>query len=126
MIKYILLWFPMVVIAILNGALRQGTFGKHMPELKAHQVSTLIGSILLGLYIWLLSRVWPFESGGQAITTGLIWLGMTVCFEFLFGRFARKLAWSQMLHDYNLAAGRVWALLLIWITIAPYVFYWVH
>lgn len=30
---------------------------------------------------------------------------------------------SQVLHDYNLAAGRVWVLFLIWLTIAPWVFY---
>ena len=31
--------------------------------------------------------------------------------------------WSRLLHDYNVFAGRVWVVILMWITIAPYVFY---
>jgi hypothetical protein len=29
---------------------------------------------------------------------------------------------SQVLQDYNLLAGRVWVLFLIWLTLAPWVF----
>jgi len=36
MLRYILLWFVMLVIAIGNGALREATFGKILPELRAH------------------------------------------------------------------------------------------
>lgn len=45
--KYVLAWFPMVVIAITNGGLRQAWYGKHLGELQAHQVSTLTAVILL-------------------------------------------------------------------------------
>ncbi len=31
--------------------------------------------------------------------------------------------WKQLFHDYNLAAGRVWTLILLWIGIAPYLFF---
>jgi hypothetical protein len=30
---------------------------------------------------------------------------------------------EQALDDYNIFAGRVWVVILIWITVAPYVFY---
>jgi hypothetical protein len=30
---------------------------------------------------------------------------------------------SQVLHDYNLFAGRVWVLFLVWLAAAPWVFY---
>jgi hypothetical protein len=31
--KYVLAWIPMVFIAIINGAIREGWYGKHVSEL---------------------------------------------------------------------------------------------
>ena len=90
----------MVFIASANSALREGWYGKHLSELQAHQVSTGIGVLLLGLYIWALVRLWRPASGGQALTIGLIWLGMTVAFESLFGHYVAKRSWRNLLHDY--------------------------
>jgi hypothetical protein len=78
-----------------------------MSELRAHQVSTVTGVLLFGVYIWVLIRLWRPESVEQAIAIGLVWLGMTVAFEFLFGRYVAKRSWRDLLHDYNFLAGRV-------------------
>ena len=121
--KYVLAWIPMVFIAIINGAIREGWYGKHVSELQAHQISTVTGVLLFGVYIWALIRLWRPESAGQAITIGLVWLGMTIAFEFLFGHYVAKRLWRDLLHDYNLLAGRVWLVVLLWVTIAPYLFY---
>jgi hypothetical protein len=53
---------------------------------------------------------------------GLLWLGMTVAFAFLFGHYVVKRPWSDLLHDDNLFAGRVWVVVLVWVTMAPYLF----
>ena len=74
LLKYVLAWFPMVPIAIANGAIRQGWYAQHLGELAAHQVSTLTAIVLLGAYIWLIARRWPAESGTQAVLVGLLWL----------------------------------------------------
>ena len=83
--KYVLGWVPMVFIAIANGAPRESWYGKYLSELQAHQLSTVTGILLFGVYIWVLIRLWRPASTGQAMTIGLVWLGMTVAFEFLFG-----------------------------------------
>jgi hypothetical protein len=92
-------------------------------ELHAHQISTVTGILLFGVYIWMLVRIWRPTSTGQALTIGLVWLGMTVAFEFLFGHYVAKRPWRDLLHDYNLFAGRVWLVVLVWVTLAPYLFY---
>jgi hypothetical protein len=113
----------MLAIAIANGVLRQFTFGKVMPELPAHQLSTLIGSILIGLFIYVVIRKWPPASGRQALTIGLSWLVLTLAFEFFMGLVLAGRPLGQVLHDYDLMSGRVWVLLLIWIMIAPWLFH---
>jgi hypothetical protein len=121
--KYVLAWIPIVFIAIANGAFRESWYGKRLSELQAHQISTVTGVLLFGVYIWVLLRLRRPESAGQALTIGLVWLGMTVAFEFLFGHYVAKRSWSDLLHDYDLCAGRVWLVVLVWVTVAPYLFY---
>ena len=72
MTRYFLAWFLMLALAIANGALRQLTFGKRMPELHAHQLSTAIGSVIMGLFIWFIVRLWPPSSSSQAFSSPLM------------------------------------------------------
>jgi hypothetical protein len=123
LIRYVIAWVPMLFIAVANGALRQFTFGKVMPELRAHQLSTAIGSILIGLFIYAVIRTWAPSSAKQALAIGLIWLLLTVIFEFAFGRLVMHRSWVVLLNDYDLFAGRVWVVFLAWLTISPYVFF---
>lgn len=45
-VRYLLFWFLLAVVAVANGVLRQSTYGNHVAELTAHQTS--ISSILAG------------------------------------------------------------------------------
>jgi len=123
MIRLVLAWIPMLVLAVANGALRQLTFGKVLSELRAHQLSTATGSILIGGFIWAVLRLWPLASAGDAWTIGGVWLGLTVLFETAMGRFIQHRSWHELFSDYNLLAGRVWLLFLVWLTLAPSVFF---
>lgn len=123
MVHYILAWIPMLLIAIGNGALRQTVFAKFLPELRAHQLSTLTGAILIGAFIWWVMHIWPPISDHEAITIGLVWSSLTVAFEFFMGLVLMKQPVAKVLADYNLLAGRVWVLFLIWLTLAPWLFF---
>lgn len=122
-IIYAASWIGMVILAIVNGAVREKLYGPFMGELSAHQLSTLSGIILFGLYIWILTGIWRIETSNQAFVIGIMWVIMTVLFEFIFGHFIMNHPWGKLFHDYNLLEGRVWLLVLIWTAIAPYVFY---
>lgn len=118
----ILAWVPMVLVAIANGLFREQVFAKHLNELRAHQASCGTGVLLFGIYVWLIISIWTPESALEAVIMGLIWLVLTVAFEFLFGRLVVGHPWSRLLDDYNLFAGRLWPLVLFWIALAPYLF----
>jgi hypothetical protein len=121
--RYVLAWIPMVFIAVANGALRVLTFGRVLPELRAHQLSTAIGIVILGLYIWAVIRLWPPSSAKQALRIGCLWVLLTIAFEFVFGRVIMVNSWSRLLQDYNLLQGRVWLVFLAWLALAPYTLY---
>ncbi|MEW6194823.1 MAG: hypothetical protein AB1521_06695 [Bacteroidota bacterium] len=121
--KYFLLWFPMVIIAIVNGSIRQFFYTKFLNELAAHQVSVLSGIIFFAVYVWIITGVWKIESSAQAITIGIMWLAMTIIFEFVFGHFVMGNSWEKLLADYNIFKGRLWIVVLIWTAISPYIFF---
>jgi hypothetical protein len=118
--RYLLFWPVLAVIAIINGSLRQFTYGRHMAELAAHQLSTVTGIVLTGATVWALNRVWPIGSARAAWIIGACWLLMTIAFEFGFGHYVAGHSWSRLFADYNLAEGRVWSLFLAWIAVLPY------
>jgi hypothetical protein len=120
---YAAAWAGLVVLAILNGALREKVYGRFLGELSAHQLSTFIGLGVFAVYIWLLTGVCRIASSGQAMVIGAMWLVMTILFEFGFGHYVMGHPWSRLWRDYNLLKGRLWLLVLIWTAIAPYVFY---
>jgi hypothetical protein len=123
MIRYVFAWIPMLVIAVANGAFRQLTFARVMTELHAHQLSTLIGSVLIGVFIRFIIRTWPPSSSRQALIIGILWGLLTVAFETFMGLVLQHLSLPQILHEYNLFAGRVWSLFLIWLVVAPWIFF---
>ncbi len=122
-LTYVLLWIPMVFIAIINALIRQYGYLRFVGELAAHRISTVTGIALFGVYIWFVTGRWRIESTGQAAAIGLLWLAMTVAFEFLFGHYIAGDTWERLLLDYNILAGRVWVLVLLWIAVAPYIMF---
>ncbi len=124
--KYTLAWFGLMVIAVLNGALRTLVYGKRMPELRAHQISCFTGIFLIGIAVYFLNKIWPLETGIQSLIIGLLWLVMTVLFEFGFGHYIMKHPWEKLFHDYRMDKGRLWILVLLWTAIVPYVIYSLH
>ena len=121
--RYLLVWLLLAVVAVVNGIVRQSTYGKSMSDLAAHQVSTLTAIVATGVVVWLVHRAWPLESASQAIAVGGAWLVMTVLFEFSFGHFVAGHPWSRLLADYNLFEGRVWSLFLAWLVLMPWLFH---
>ncbi len=119
---YVMAWVPMVLLAIFNGMVREYFFAQKLSELHAHQLSTVTLIVFLGIYIWTLSQFWRLTSSEQAFKIGLLWLGLTVSFEFLFGHYVMRHSWDKLLQDYNVFAGRIWGLVLVWIVVAPCLF----
>jgi hypothetical protein len=113
----------MVPIAVGNGVFREAVLTPWLGELHGRQASTLLLIALFGVYVLLLTRLWPIESGRQAAVIGLAWLCFTLVFEFGLGLLVSALSWREMLAEYDLAAGRLWVLVPLWVAFAPWLFF---
>lgn len=120
---YIIGWFVLMALAIFNGALRVSTYGKKMPEIRAHQLSCLTGMILIGIAVYFMHFFWPILSGKQALFIGFLWVLITILFEFVFGHYIMKHPWQKLFFDYRLDKGRLWLIVLLWIFFIPLIMY---
>ncbi len=117
------IWFGIMLLAILNGAARDILLVPRLGDVVARAAScvTLAGVILL--VAWLSLRWIDPMSIGDAWTIGVVWLAMTLAFEFLAGHFLFRTPWPTLLADYNLLAGRLWILVLAATVTAPAIAY---
>jgi hypothetical protein len=117
--RALLTWLLLFVAAFTNGAVREFFYARYFDEPAANRVSVGTGILLFGVVIWAVTRVWPFSSPGQAGRIGLLWVAMTVAFEFGFGHFVRGRPWPALFAEYAIWRGRLWPLVLAWLFVAP-------
>lgn len=113
----------MLCVSVANGLVREITYGVWMSELAAHQISTVLGMVALGVVIWLFMLLVPPANSRQAVALGLFWAGLTIAFEFLFFHYVGGHSWAELLANYNVPAGRIWIFLVLWIAAAPSLFF---
>lgn len=122
MLRYFLLWLPMLIIAIGNGLLREAVIKQHFSDAAAHQLSTVSLLLFFSVYIGFVIYRFPPANASQALMIGLSWLLMTLAFEFGFGWW-RGNTWPAMLGEYNIFNGKLWILVPLWVAVAPYLFF---
>ena len=113
-------WFLFMILAIINAGIRNGIYKPIVGDLTAHQISTLIFVIVIFVVTYLILRFSDLNlSGSQALLMGIIWVILTIGFEFIAGHYAFGNSWEKLLADYNILNGRIWSLVLLIEFIAP-------
>ena len=110
-----------MVLAIINGTVRNKVYKPVVGDLTAHQISTAIFVTLIFVVTYLILQVTCLVlTDFSAIVMGAIWVTTTVLFEFVAGHYVFKNPWEKLVADYNLFKGRVWLLVLFASFLAPY------
>lgn len=118
--KALLFWFVLMVLAIGNGTVRLKFIIPFTGLTAGLAISTLMLCVLILGATWLgIGWIGPSDAK-QAWGIGVFWLVMTLGFEFGAGHVLFKKPWSELLVDYNIAKGRIWVLVPIVTTLAPW------
>ena len=116
--KALAAWLLIVIAETVHGVLRQIFIAPRMGDLPARQVGVLVGSVIIFAIAWTCIRWIGARSLGEQIKVGLVWVVITVLFEFGLGT-ALGLPPERLLADYNLAAGGFLGLGLLFMLLAP-------
>ncbi|MBK8228495.1 MAG: hypothetical protein IPK70_15150 [Flavobacteriales bacterium] len=118
--KSLLFWFLLMALAIGNGTVRIKFIIPHTGLTMGLAISTVMLCALILVATWLGIRWLGPADAKQAWGIGLLWLAMTLAFEFGAGHFLFKKPWSELFYDYNIAQGRIWLLVPIVTAMAPW------
>ena len=116
----LLLWILFFPFAIVNAGLREKVWAPRFGEHAGHVVSTVIFLVvlLLAVYAFLRYVDVSYTTTSDLWLLGVLWLVLTVLFEFGFGHYVMGNSWDDLLQDYNMLAGRIWALIpLAWLLV---------
>ena len=119
LLRSVLVWLGLLVLAIVNGGVRESVLVPRVGAAAAHAVSTVTLATAILLAGWLAVPWIQPASTREAWMVGLGWMGLTLAFEFLAGHFLFKKPWSVLFADYNLADGRIWILVLVVLLLTP-------
>lgn len=113
------IWLLLLIVAVFNGAMREGLITPRLGDDGGHIVSTAILCAAVIVVAWFsISWIGP-KNGREALVVGILWVALTGAFEFLAGHYALGNSWERLLADYNVFRGRIWILVLVANLFAP-------
>ena len=112
-------WCLLLVLAVLNGAVRDTWLSPILGEPVGRALSTLSLSGLILLTTWVTIGWIRPSSTADALRVGTFWVALTLLFEVGVGHFGFRKSWAELLADYDVTRGRIWVLVLVVTFLAP-------
>jgi len=118
-LKAIGIWALILVCAVANGALREAVL---IPRFGL-RASLLMSGLLLCTCIVVISfMLVPRLAESRPLARagiGVLWLAMTLAFEFGFGRLVEHRSWESLFDAYTFEDGNLWPLVLLMTLVSP-------
>jgi hypothetical protein len=113
-------WLALLVVMFANGMARVLVLQPRLGEDRARQLACLTGLVVVFAVAWVFVRSQPSVGSKALLGVGALWLFVTLAFEFGLGRLVSGLSWRELLADYNVVRGRLWAFVLLGTFVAPW------
>jgi hypothetical protein len=118
------IWFVLLAAAVTNGAVRVVWIIPRTGESAGHVISTLLLCAAIAALSWVTIRWIGPDARAAALIVGLLWLVLTLAFEFGAGHYLFGTPWPALLADYDVRRGRIWPLVLVVTFLAPLLTAW--
>jgi hypothetical protein len=114
------LWVLLLVAAVINGYIRE----TYVAPRFGSGVAQVYGVAVLSAVVWLAAAYFARGTRGPgwqrwAGIAAVLWVGLTVIFEFWFGHYVAGRPWHELLSAYYLWEGQLWPLVLLSEAVAP-------
>lgn len=116
--KSILIWLLIIPLAMLNGLLRDEVITPIIGEKYALPLSGVILCVLIFFVALFFIPRLGRGSKQTYLKIGLLWMLLTVSFEFIFG-FLRGVPFMEMINTYNITTGNLWLVIVLFVGIVP-------
>jgi hypothetical protein len=119
LLKGALVWLLLVAVAIGNGVFRDTVLARVSSPALALPLSGVILALLILLIAFLAMPLVASRRARVYWSIGLLWVTLTLAFEFLFGHYVAGKPWSDIWAVFNVARGNLFLLVLVAAGLAP-------
>jgi hypothetical protein len=114
------IWLVMLLAAILNAALREQLFAPWLGKAAALPLSGItLSALVFGIALVFIPRFGNLRTT-LYFTIGLVWVVLTLAFEFLLGHFLLGQSWRETIQVLNVKQGDLFALVLVVSLLSPW------
>lgn len=114
-----LVWILIISAEVVHGILRGLFLAPAVGDFRARQIAVFTGIIIIFAIAFYTVRWLRASRASQLLIVGFIWLGFTLAFEILIGRFAAGYSWDRIFSDYNMPEGGLLPIGFLAMTLMP-------
>jgi len=114
------LWLVILILAILNGALREKVLMPVMGDVPGLVASGVILSLCIFLVAFAAVPWYGQMTVQRWLRVGLFWLALTLAFELGFGLFVQHKSLVEVLDAYTFRGGNLWPVVLAATVFSPW------
>ena len=120
LLKSLIAWVLILCLAVANGALREAVLIPSLGRSSGLILSGVLLCLCVAAVAYVLVRVNRDITLTQSLFVGVLWLCLTLAFEFSFGRYVQHKSWSELLTAYTFKDGNLWPIVLLVTLLAPF------
>jgi hypothetical protein len=117
--KALAVWVILIAAEILHGIARSVLLVPHVGQFRSSQIGVFTGSLIILAVALLFVRWIGASRTAHLLGVGVLWLGLTLAFEILFGHFVAGQSWERLASDYNVFGGGLLPFGMIFLAFSP-------
>ena len=117
--RAVTVWLILIAAEILHGIARGVFLVPRVGEFRSSQIGVFTGSLIILIFALVFVRRIGASGTTGLLAVGVLWLGLTLSFEVLFGRFVVGVSWERLAADYNLLEGGLLPIGMLILMLSP-------
>jgi len=118
-LRALAVWVVLIAAEILHGVVRAALLVPHLGQFRSSQIGVFTGSLIILVISLLLVRWIGATRSSRLLGIGVLWLGLTLAFEILFGHFVAGQSWERLASDYKVFEGGLLPFGMIFLAFSP-------
>lgn len=118
--KAAVLWLAILALATANGIAREKILVAALGPFAAQVASGIVLSACIFLVALAAAPWYGRLASAQWLEVGVLWLALTLAFEFGFGRLVLHKTWMELFEAYTFKGGNIWPMVLLVSLLAPW------
>ncbi len=116
--RAVAVWFILIAAESLHGTLRELLLKPYVGDFRARQIALFTGVLIILGVAYAFIRWIRAESTRALLLVGLLWVTLTLAFEFSLGLFVLGYSWVRMMEDYDITRGGFlsFGMIVLWLS----------